>query len=289
MEDPMIARRSFLARIGLLGLASSGLASGILSAGPATAAPLDLGVLRQLLQTLSLDTYKGLAAFVVPGDDAYSHAQGTADGTPGAIAAKAPQFLMDSLDDFVGLPDTTVRYATQALATGLAGSNVDVPGLSLLPGQVLALDNALTKLLATDETIPLSLPVAGLLNLVATQVNPASVNGLFVSPFARLSFADKAKAFEMIETTESGLVAKLDVNLPEPLAETVSGVLKFVAGAVIEFTAWGTYSEYAAFDPKSKTLDGRPVGWKLAHYDHRAEGYDSFRGYYQGRKKVSHA
>jgi hypothetical protein len=290
MDDHGLARRNFLARMGVLGLAGSGLLRGVLTPAPASAAaPLDLGLVRQLLQTLALDTFKGLAAFVVPGNDPYSRAQGTPSATPGAIAAKAPQFVMASLDDFVGLPDPTVRYATQALATGLADSDIDLPGLSLLPGQVLALDAALAELLSTDETVPLSLPVAGLLNLLATQVDPLSIDGLFVSPFSRLSFEEKAKAFELLERTDSDLVALLDASFPEPLQETVSGVLKFMGGALLEFAAFGTYSEYAAFDPGTKELKTRPVGWQLSQYDHRAEGYDSFRGYYQGRKEVSHA
>lgn len=89
-----LSRREALARAGLLGAAMA-LAPlprvaeryGLLR--PAAAAPLeDVGV----------DTLRGLAAYVVPGDDVYSREQGQATGRPGGVAAGAAEGLRATLD-----------------------------------------------------------------------------------------------------------------------------------------------------------------------------------------------
>jgi hypothetical protein len=41
------------------------------------------------------------------------------------------------------------------------------------------------------------------------------------------------------------------------------------------------------FEPRTKTLRGRPVGWELTSYRGVREGAADFQGYYQGRTKVS--
>lgn len=46
-----------------------------------------------------------------------------------------------------------------------------------------------------------------------------------MTPFSRLSYADKAQAFALIEHSKSDLVRALDVELPEPLHDSVSGLL----------------------------------------------------------------
>jgi hypothetical protein len=291
--DPL-GRRAFLARIGVLGAAIG--TGGLLARSalePAAAAgnpllPPVVQLLRPVLAQLARDTMNSLAVFALPGPDAYSKAQGTPSPTPGAMEAKAPDFLLDALDNFVPFPDELARPVAAAMATGLAGTGIRLPGLDLLPVQLGTLDGALRWMLQNDETLPLSLPIASMLNLLATQVNPLSVNGLFLSPFARLSYADKAKVFELVETTDSDLVALLDVQFPEPLKESVSGLLKFVGGALIEFAHFGAYSEYAVFDARSKKLTARPVGWRLTGYQPNGtvEGWDDFIGYYQGRTEV---
>ena len=122
---------------------------------------------------------------------------------------------------------------------GLADSGIALPGLDVLPVKLHTLDQALAAYLESDEALPLSFPIAGLVNLMATQVNPLAVNGPHLSPFARLSYAEKAQAFELIERTDADLVALLDVQFPEPLKASVSGLLKFVGGALIEFATFG--------------------------------------------------
>lgn len=47
---------------------------------------------------LVTDTFNGLAAFIVPGDDPYSTHQGQADTRPGAVAACTGPFLAAALD-----------------------------------------------------------------------------------------------------------------------------------------------------------------------------------------------
>ncbi|HEV7824976.1 MAG TPA: hypothetical protein VGP02_08725 [Mycobacteriales bacterium] len=272
----------FLARLGVLGAVAA--AGGLLPATESAAArPIPgVDVLRPILAELARDTMNGLAVFVVPGPDAYSRAQGTPRGEPGAMEARTPDFLLEALDTYVPFPDEIARPVATAFATGLAGTALDLPAVDTGP-----LDDALTTLLRNDETIPLSLAIALALNLVATQVDPASLRGPFLSPFARLSFARKAEVFRLIEGPDSDLVALLDTELPQPLKESVSGLLKFVGGALLEFAMFGSYTEWAVFEPRTKTLRARPVGWQLTAYRGVRDGSADFHGYYQGRTKVS--
>lgn len=292
-----VGRRTFLARIGLLGAAAGAgslLPRSVLA--PPAAAQTDLlpgvvDLLRPVLAELARDTINGLSVFALPGPDGYSTAQGTPADTPGALEAGTTDFLINALDNFVPFPDQVADPIGAALANGLAGTGIDLPGTDLLPGELATLDTAFRALLENDATVPLSFPVAGLLNLLATQVNPLAVNGVFLSPFARLTYAEKARAFALLEGPDSDLVALLDAQFPEPLKDSVSGLLKFVGGALLEFAAFGGCSEYAVFDPDTKQLTGRPVGWELSGYqpDGPVEGWDEFIGYYQGRREVSDA
>jgi hypothetical protein len=289
-----LSRRAFLARVGILGAAvgSGGvLARSLLAPADAATNPLlppAVDLIRPVLAELARDTMNGLTVFAMPGPDAYSRTQGTPSRTPGAIEAGATDFIINSLDNFVPFPDELAQPIGAALVTGLADSGIELPGLDVLPVQLHSLDKALAAYLDSDEALPLSLPIAGLLNLMATQVNPLAVNGPHLSPFARLSYAEKAQAFELIEKTDADLVALLDVHFPEPLKDSVSGLLKFVGGALIEFATFGAYGESAVYDKVRRTLRKRPVGWTATGYqpDGPVEGWDDFIGYYQGRQEV---
>ncbi|WP_405057284.1 hypothetical protein OG474_31710 [Kribbella sp. NBC_01505] len=289
-----LARRAFLARIGILGAALGGgglLTRSLLNPADAATNPLlppTVDLLRPVLAALARDTMNGLTVFCQPGPDAYSRTQGTVSKTPGAMESGATDFIIESLDNFVPFPDALAQPIGAAMVTGLADTGIVLPGLELLPPELRKLDQALAAVLQSDEALPLSLPIAMLLNLMATQVNPLAVNGPHLSPFARLTYAEKASAFELIEKTDADLVALLDVQFPEPLKASVSGLLKFVGGALIEFGTFGAYSEYAVFDPKTRTLKKRPVSWQLSGYqpDGPVEGWDDFIGYYQGRTEV---
>lgn len=187
------------------------------------------------------DTINGLVAFVVPGADAYSQAQGQASTTKGGLDAGATDFLIESLDGYVPQPD----------------------GPS-----------------SNDDTVPLSASVAMLLNGLALQVNPAATAGAFLSPFARLTFAEKAEVFRRMESLDMG-----DADLPQPFTQA-SGNMRFIAGALLEFAAFGSYVEWHAFDESTRTVSGKPVGWELSGYTGPRDGWDEFIGYYQERTSV---
>lgn len=298
-----LSRRAFLARIGVLGASVTLLPQ---CAGPdATGTELSalglnviVDLLRPVLGQLARDTLNGFVAFSVPGQDAYSRAQGTPRGEPGGIEAGGTDFLIRNLDRFLPLPDQIVRPAASALVTALRDLPLPIAGnllFGLLGPSVVTIglvDSAVQFIVENDSDAPLSLPVALLLNYVATVVNPLSLHGAFVSPFARLSFADKARAMEQLETSQSQLVALIDAQVPQPLKASVSGLLQFLGGALHEFAAFGSFGESPRFDPRTRSLTGRPVGWQLTGFlpdNQTGDGWDDLLGYYQDRREVTDA
>src|SRR5262245_35043522 len=122
MSSTDTSRREFLARIGVLGAGalvlprctvapngSGGLESELLGIGQI------IGLLRPVLADLSRDTMNGFVAFSLPGQDAYSRAQGTVRSEPGGLQAGGTEFLIRNLDRFLPLPDELVRPASAAL------------------------------------------------------------------------------------------------------------------------------------------------------------------------------
>ena len=307
MTTNELSRRAFLARIGVLGAGTILLpqcvpgseATGALAEGLSLSAIVDL--LRPVLAQLSRDTLTGFIAFSLPGQDAYSSAQGTPRGEPGGIEAGGTDFFITNLDRFLPFPDEIVRPAASALVTALHDLPLPLPASALgLLGGLLGpptvtiglVDSAVRFILENDTTAPLSLPVALLLNYVATAVNPLSLDGAFLSPFARLSFLDKARAMDLVETSQSNLVALVDAQIPELLKDSVSGLLKFLGGALHEFAAFGSMGESRLYDPTTRTLTGRPVGWQLSGYlpdNLVGDGHDDLIGYYQDRREVTDA
>ena len=154
-----LSRRAFLAGTGGLGLsvALAGLPDALARRGWLDAAVAQGGDMTQ-------ETLNALAAFIVPGNDEYSIAQGVSTPEPGGVAAGVAAELTAGLDDFVPAPL-------------VAGS--------------------------TGLTVPASGGVATLLNQIALQVNPGAANGSFASPFARLSFAEKGEVFRRFESDPS--------------------------------------------------------------------------------------
>ena len=146
-------------------------------------------------------TMNGLVAFIVPGRDRYSRAQGTKSQTRGGIEAGTTPVLMRTLDRF-------------------------------LPGP-----------------LPLSATAATILNEFAAQVDPASRNGTFASPFANLSFAKKARVFQTIESLpaeSAGSIRFLAGNLPDLvafLAYSEAGVSDSGNGPGAKRKRWSTSSE----------------------------------------------
>jgi hypothetical protein len=177
-----------------------------------------------------VETLSAFVAFILPGDDDYSAAQGTTTKEPGGIAAGTVPVFIRNLDAFVP---------------------VAVPGLG-------------------TTTLPASGGVAMLLNRYALEVNPAAGEGGAVSPFARLTFEEKAQAMKLFEA---------DSAWDDTEFKFVSGILPGFVG----FLAW---SEAGVIDPNTRKPKSRPVGWKLAKFDGPAEGHPEFRGYFRGHKSA---
>jgi hypothetical protein len=112
-----VSRRRFLQHGGMLALATA------LAELPAL---LDA---RGLLETaaaqspdLTHDTLSGLVAFALPGDDAYSVAQGESFAGPGGVAAGAPGAMIRNLDQYIPVftgPGETAIPASAGVAAGL--------------------------------------------------------------------------------------------------------------------------------------------------------------------------
>src|SRR5882762_3938709 len=103
MTDNDVSRRTFLARVGVLGASTLLLphcAPAADETGTVTSAlslNLLVDLLRPVLAQLSRDTLNGFVAFSVPGQDAYSKAQGTPRSEPGGIEAGGTDFLITNL------------------------------------------------------------------------------------------------------------------------------------------------------------------------------------------------
>jgi hypothetical protein len=169
------------------------------------------------------ETFNGLVAFVVPGPDAYSVAQGESTAEPGGIDAGATPALIAGLNFAQWFNPT----AAEAVAT--------------------------------------------LLNGVALAVNPNAASGSFSSPFANLTFAEKAAVFAVLE------------------GDAQFAPLRSLVGSLLALVAFLSYSEVGVFDPVTRTLVGQPVGWTLSSYDGVAEGRDEFRGYFENRRRADDA
>lgn len=161
------------------------------------------------------DTLNALVAFVVPGPDPYSLAQGVSTPEPGGLDA--------------GITD------------------------------------ALIETLNRSRPFPVARLVAGVLMDAAKRINPGA-EGPFVSPFARLSYADKLKVFELIEGIE-------------PL-KPAAGLLPIVVARLV-------YGEADAVDPATGTLRHRPLGWTLTGFDGPAAGHAEFKGYLGDDERVA--
>jgi hypothetical protein len=206
-----ISRRGFLGNMALL------------AAAAALARATDLLTSRGWAQAAEVatpdllhDTFNGLLAFIVPGPDDYSVAQGVSTVEPGAVDLGVTDVLIATLDE-------TTPFLPQFSAT-----------------------------------------VAAILNGIALVVNP-SPGGTFLSPFACLSFAEKAAVFQIMDGTDS---------------------LKPLAGVLPAFVAFFCYSEAAVFDPVTRSLIGHPIAWDLSSYQGVSDGRNEFLGYFENRREV---
>jgi hypothetical protein len=112
-----------------------------------------------------------------------------------------------------------------------------------------------------DESTPsqpsFSAQVAAILNGLAANVNPGG-GGQLSSPFANLSFAQKVAVFQIMDGT--------------PALELFGGLLPL-------FVAFFCYSEAGTFNPATRSLTGKPLGWTLCNYQGVADGRDELLGY----------
>jgi hypothetical protein len=297
-EPVALSRRQFLARTGTLGAGAYALLSPSLAWAADPLSVLLDRIAEPALQELARDTIAGMVVFQVPGSDRYSQAQGVTSPTPGGIDADAQDLLLHSLDYFLPVPDSYAQALAASFTTAVSDIPIptDVLGRFGALGEQLAwhMDDALRAALDNDAAVPLSLPIALSLNFLATSVDPGSIAGSIpASPFASLSFEDKGEVMRRLEQADSDLVATLDSGAPQPLQGSLSGLLKFVAGALLEFASFTSYTEWSVFERGNPVLRGRPVGWDLAKYMpgrvSSADGWDEFKGYFQGRRKVGTA
>jgi hypothetical protein len=226
MDQHVLSRRTFLAGAGATALA------GLLGQLPSVLGERGLlGVAQAQSADVTEDTLSALIAFILPGDDEYSRAQGRPTTEPGGLAAGTLPVFIQNLDAFVPAaagPSTT--------------------------------------------TVPASGGVATLLNDFALQVDPGASSGPFLSPFARLTFAQKAEVFKRFEADES-----ISGGLNE---------IKFVSGILPGFVSFLAWSEAGVIDPRTRQPTSRPVGWALSNFGGQAEGHAEYKGYWEGRKKA---
>ncbi len=293
LERRLLGRRQFLAQFGVLGASllvapTAARADSLTEAltAPRAAAPAPPADPGAALHVLSQDTYRGLAAWVVPGKDPYSVAQGETSPTPGGVEAGAGEFLLYGLDRYVPASDEMLRPVAQALATGVS-STAPAPLPAVPLEAITAVDDELQALFASDRTVPITLVVAMLLNGLAVQVDPASVAGPFpASPYANLSHAGKTEAFRRLEEESPAIAERIDGELAEPMRSAFSGVLGLLGASLPNFAAFAVYSEFAVFDRATRTARERPLGWTLSNFAPGRKtppnGHAEFRGYHRG-------
>jgi hypothetical protein len=117
---------------------------------------------------------------------------------------------------------------------------------------------------------PGALGFALVLEIFARGRYPAQLAGPFLHPFANLTHPRKAQVLADIDT--------------EQLIE--DSAIGYAFGTLITLAAFGCYGERGVYDPATRTLRGRPVGWDLSSYDGVSDGWPEFRGYWEGRTSV---
>lgn len=285
-EVPAVDRRRFLGQAGAGAVwvaVPGGLALHHTAGIAQTAQQSRLERMAARLNAVSRATMAGVASFCVPGNDLYSIGQGlTTLAAPGGVAAKADAFLVYMFDHYLPLPGGS------ELATGLGQPFQQVP-LQLSDGSTVTLGEAVTHVVGTLDSVPLSLLLALALDALALFVRPGSAIGLLPSPFARLSWRDKARVFQLLENPGDDTLRMISERLKEPVSKTLLGYVQLAALGLLAFAGMGAYSEWAVIDPAKRTLRSRPVGWQIARYAGVSDGWDEFKGYYQDRRSTSDA
>ena len=188
--------------------------------------------------------------------EAHADTPDAGQATPQNEAQSAPDLTRDTLNGvavfFVPGPDP---YSVQQ------GESAPEPG-GLETGAGEGLFQGLN--FANPFVPNLADVVAGLLNSTALAVNPG-VSGPFQSPFSNLSFAEKGIVFAALEG--------------DPSAAPIAGILP----VIVAFLAYG---ETAVFDPATRTISGRPIGWDLSNYSGVSDGRNELIGYFRNRREA---
>ncbi|GGY75276.1 hypothetical protein [Marinobacter zhanjiangensis] len=258
--------------------------------------PVDWTVeqLRTALDALRDDTFFAMIAFGVPGDDPYSEYQGVSTPYPGGITTRADLYLSGGTDLLVPMPTAFMNQMLASIATYLRLSPMDIPEMASEDvgenGEWILenLDRTFTEYL--EGEVSNSVLVALLLNLAATRV-AGSIDGPFPSPFANLSWDQKARVFEELENQHSWLRRAITWAIPDwHYREAAPGVLNLMISFMLRVSGFGSYCEFAVFNPATREVAQRPLGWVLSQYAPDAPpsgiGSDDFIGYFQGRRSV---
>ncbi len=250
--------------------------------------------LRTALDKLRDDTFFAMIAFAVPGNDPYSEYQGRSTAMPGGITTRADLYLAGGIDLLIPLPPAFMQQLLGSVATYLSLSPMDIPEMAAGDvgenGEWILenLNSTFTDYLEGEASN--TILVTLLLNLAATRVAGA-VDGPFPSPFANLSWEQKAQVFEELESQHSWLKRAVVWNIPDwDYRDSAPGVLNSLTAFMLRIAGFGSYCEFAVFNPATREVVQRPLGWILSQYATDAPpmaiGSDDFIGYYQGRRSV---
>lgn len=263
---------------------------------PSAVEPVEWTVeqLRTALDKLRDDTFFAMIAFGVPGDDPYSEYQDVTTPLPGGIGTRADLYLTGGTDLLVPMPPAYMSQMLNSIATYLALQPMDIPEMAADDlgenGEYILenLDGSFTAYL--EGEVSNSVLVALLINLAATRV-AGTIDGPFPSPFANLTWEQKAKVFEELESESSWLKRAITLNIPDrDFREATPGVLSSLVSFMLRIAGFGSYCEFAVYNPETREVAQRPLGWVLSQYAPDAPptsiGSDDFIGYYQGRRSV---
>lgn len=288
-------RRNFIVRSGIAATVAAVAPTLALKSQEADATLLaSTGIIKAVLNALTKDTFAGVVAFMLPGNDGHSFSQGEYYWfKEGGLATDADDFMVEGFNTYMAMPDNLTGDALGAIADAFDDVVGPLPaGVALLLNPLeqwvmKKLEEHIAKLLSQNEHIPLAHVFSLLLNVMASRVNPWAT-GLQISPFARLSWSEKAEVFRIFETELPDILANIASKLTGEMDEKISGLIRFAAGATLQFAAFGPYSEWQVYDPENRELIARPYGWDMSNYmpDGPVEGWDEFIGYYQGRTSV---
>lgn len=296
-------RRRLLVGSGVLGAAAA-VAPGLLVPGKAFADLSNSDVqwtteqLQAALEALRNDTFFGLIAFAVPGDDPYSQNQGVSTAIPGGIGTRGDLYLTGGIDRVVPMPEGFMAQLLDGIGAYLNAAPLAIPDAAAESlgenGEWILenLDASLSQYLQGD--VANSIMLALLLNLVANQIIEQPGTGPFVSPFSNLTWEQKGQVMAALDGENSWLKNALEWTIPDAtFREAAPGVLQMFISFVMRIASFASYNEFAVFDPENLTVAQRPLGWVLSGYLPDAppipDGGDDFIGYYQGRRSVDNA